>query len=241
MRPSPVLKKLIVDQQYRPSLRVFKNMDDVGNELAPKFPIWSRGPLHLELRNTKKHQRLIVNPQQVIFEHDSPGTENERVEIITAVVKAYEKHLCFPEYSRFSVRGFFAAETQESFDDLLERFGKRFFKAPSDIPAFQGMKATDLGYVVDLVMETWKYTVRLGPMEKKQWFQMVQHERGIYDADDDAGSFARFMETIPERFLFMDIDAFRTEIDFRNAFERIRYLNRHICGLADNLTAYCWS
>ncbi len=134
--PEPVLKKLIVDQQYEPSLQVFSCMDSVGIKLAPNFPEWNRGPVNLELFNKAKHQRLIVNLRQVAFETDSPGTEDERVEIITAVMKAYESSIGFPKFARFSVHGFFAAGTEESFTTLCERVERKFVTATSNNPSF---------------------------------------------------------------------------------------------------------
>ncbi len=143
MPPEPVLKKLIVDQQFEPSLQVVSCMDGVGIAMAPGFPEWNRGPVNLELFNKAKHQRLIVNLRQVAFETDSPGTEDERVEIITAVMKAYESRLGFPKFARFSVHGFFAAATQESFATVCERVERNFLAATGSIPAFQSMKMTE--------------------------------------------------------------------------------------------------
>ena len=241
--PEPVLKKMIVDQQYEPSLQVFGCMDSLGIALAANFPEWNRGPVNLELRNKAKHQRLIVNHRQVAFEYDSPGTEDERVEITTAVMKAYESRIGFPKFARFSVHGFFAAATQESFATLCERVERRFVTAPSNIPAFHGMetKMTDVSYVVTFVTENWKYAVCLGPMERNQWFQSLFYDMGSYDLFNVAGSFVKSVEAIPERFLFIDIDASQDGIAFQDAFQQIRYLDQHICDLANKLAAYCWS
>lgn len=239
--PEPILKKLIVDQQYEPSLQVFSCMDSLGIELAPNFPEWNRGPVNLELFNKAKHQRLIVNLRQVAFEYDSPGTEDERVAITTTVMKAYENRIGFPKFARFSVHGFFAAATQESFATLCGRVERNFVTATSNIPAFHGMKMTDVSYVVNGVMENWKYAVRLGPMERNQWFQSLIYDMRIYDLFNVAGSFVKFVESMPERFLFIDIDAFQDGIAFQDAFQKIRYLDRQIYDLAHKLTSHCWS
>ncbi len=239
--PQPVLRKLIVDQQFEPSLQVVSCMDGVGVALAPGFPEWNRGPVNLELFNKAKHQRLIVNLRQVAFETDSPGTEDERVEIITAVMKAYEGRIGFPKLARFSVHGFFAAATHESLATLCERIERNFLAATGNIPAFQSMKMTDVSYVVNFVTENWKYAVRLGPMERNQWFQSLFCDMRSYDLFDVAGSFVKFVQTMPERFLFIDIDAFQDGIAFPDAFQNIRYLDRQVCDLARKLASHCWS
>ncbi len=103
------------------------------------------------------------------------------------------------------------------------------------------MKMTDVSYVVNGVMENWKYAVRLSPMGRDQWFQSVFYDMRIYDLFNVAGSFVKFVETIPERFLFIDIDAFQERIVFQDAFQKIRYLDRQIYDLAQKLTSHCWS
>jgi hypothetical protein len=240
-QPEPVLRKLIVDQQYEPSLQIFSCMDSVGIALASSFPEWNRGPSNLELFNRTKHQRLVVNHRQVAFEADSPGTEDERVEIITAVMKASESGIGFPKFARFSVHGFFVAATQESLASLCERVERNFLTAASSIPAFQGAKMTDVSYVISFETENWKYAVRLGPMDRNQWFQSLFYDMRIYDLFEVAGSFVKFVQTMPERFLFIDIEAFQDGIAFQDAFKNIRYLDRQIFDLAHKLTAHCWS
>ena len=218
-------------------------MDSLGIALAANFPEWNRGPVNLELRNKAKHQRLIVNHRQVAFEYDSPGTEDERVEITTAVMKAYESRIGFPKFARFSVHGFFAAATQESFATLCETSRKKICYGASRYPSFSWDGDEDDGRQLRRHFRYGKLEIcgSPRPMERDQWFQLVFYDMGSYDLFNVAGSFVKSVEAMPERFLFIDIDASQDGIAFQDAFQQIRYLDQHIYDLANKLAAYCWS
>ena len=51
----PVLKRLSINCEHKPTLRFYGLMDSLGTELEEEFPDWQRQALILLLHNKKKH------------------------------------------------------------------------------------------------------------------------------------------------------------------------------------------
>ena len=55
------------------------------------------------------------------------------------------------------------------------------------ICAFLSDKTHDVAYVAEFeTSDGWKYHVRLGPMTKEQWFQVVGYEANIFESPEEA-------------------------------------------------------
>ena len=73
-----------------------------------------------------------------------------------------------------------------------------------------GGKLFDLSYIADVITDNgWKYNLRLGPMERRQWFQIIPYERAIFAAEDEL---VKYKESFGERMLFIDLDSFQEEM-----------------------------
>jgi hypothetical protein len=96
----------------------------------------------------------------------------------------------------------------------------------------------DVAYISNVTTsEGWKYRVWVGPMERKQWFEIVPNERELFSSQDE---FADYQRSFPERFLYFDVDCYKegfapTDFDSwtrsarRLSHDVISELHKYIC------------
>jgi hypothetical protein len=201
------LKKLVVEVRYKPDLSFYEKMDQLGMDLASEFPDWQRSPLTLELRNKKHHRRLFFSHSRSFYEADGADPDTEFQYAGDRLKKASEK-LSLSTLQRVGVRQWFAANLEKSFALMVDEIGQRFLGKNDELSNILNDKRDDLAYVV--VFETkegWKYRLQLGPMQKRQWFEMVLHEPSIFEAAEEGSeTFDKFQKLLPEQLLYMDID-----------------------------------
>lgn len=231
----------MIEIRYRPTLRVYAGMDQVGLKLAQEFPDWERSHLWLELRNKTEHRRLRISHQQTFFDRDAPVSIEEDLTIAREAIVAVNQELKIAEYARFGMRSYFTAETETGFQKLVEQVYGKLCIPIKQINAFAGMELSDAGYTVNLVENEWTYHVTAGPMEKSQWLSLVRHEPAIFEADHPTNSFERFRETLPERFLFVDVDVFRENVTVDDALKVLRARQEKSHEIANKLVLQCWS
>lgn len=234
------LKKIVIEVRYPPTLSVYANMDRVGIKLKDKFPDWARTSLTLELRNKIQHRRLHIAHRQSVFECDGPPDEvDTEVGIARESIQAVNDALSISTYQRFGMRSCFTSETRIEFPKLVKQVNDRLCVAIEGVDAFAGMALKDVGYTVNLSQGDWTYNVRVGPMEKDQWFSFIRHQAEIFDANQPENSFEAFRDAMPERFLFIDVDAFREDVSVSDAFKVFRATQKKSQEVADKLVMHC--
>jgi len=234
------LKKIAIDVRYAPTLSVYANMDRVGIKLKDKFPDWERTPLTLELRNKIQHRRLHIAHRQSVFECDGPPDEiGTELGIARESIQAVNDALTISTYQRFGMRSCFTCETKTDFSKLVKQVNDRLCVAIDGIDAFTGMALKDVGYTVNLSQGDWTYNVRVGPMEKDQWFSIIRHQTEIFDANQPENSFEKFRNAMPERFLFIDVDAFREAVSVSDVFSVFRATQKKSQEVANKLVMHC--
>jgi hypothetical protein len=180
------LKKFVLEWRYKPNLAFYNLMDELGAEFISQFPDWQRTPLALEVRNLKKHRRALFSVDRCFYERDEPDELTMNIDAAKAVFEKSCKKLKIQNLSRVGLRQWFAYSVPETFETLVKLIAKRFLSNDSRLQALLGGECRDLAYNVDLNDASgWKYNIRLGPMEKTQWFQAIPHDPQIYEVDED--------------------------------------------------------
>ena len=78
------------------------------------------------------------------------------------------------------------------------------------LDALQG-KIEDFLYAVNVQTDHgWKYHLKSGPMERKQWFETIHYDRAIFPE----GEFEEFKNSVPENMVFFDIDGMRVDFPY---------------------------
>ena len=236
---SKLPRKLVVELRFKPDLGFYGKMDSIGQELAGEYPDWERSPLTLEVRNRKKHRRLFLSAGRAFIDIDDVDESD-----LSHAEKLLEKvfpQLGAKQLKRIGVRQWFAAELGKPFAMMLDEFEEKFLPKNSQLASILSDKTKDMAYVIDCeTPDGWRYNLRLGPMTRSQWFLFVGHEMNAFEQGDEATeTFEKFRQSLPEQFLYIDIDCFKedeTGDGFQSFFSSAR---RRSHDLAAKLIAYC--
>ncbi len=206
MSPFPT-KKWVVELRYKPDLAFYNRMDEIGRELGEEFPDWQRSALTLDIRSKRRHRRLFLTHNRSFLEADlvdQPPDTDFAVKTLEKLCAKLDVKTCL----RVGVRQWFVADLAKTFAVMVDEFSQRFLSQEGAIGQVLTDKIRDVGYVVDYeTSDGWKYNLRAGPMLKKQWFQTVNHEPGLFESPDEGEmTFEKFRDAFPEQFLYLDLD-----------------------------------
>ncbi len=228
MRLFVPVKNVVIEWRYKPNLAVYTRMDQVGIDFADKYPDWRRSPLSLELRNKKAKRRFFISYQRCFYEVVGPADNDVAAELERAnkLFDRIRHDLAVSELERVGIRQWAAFERGEPFNEMVRRANRKF--QPQD-PRFTELlqgQVIDVGYVADVRTEQgWKYSLRVGPMEKAQWFKTVPHEEEMFSGQEE---FAEYQGGFPDRFLYIDFDCFQEDV----AVSDLPALVSAICGVS---------
>jgi hypothetical protein len=234
------LKKLVVELRYKPELGFYGKMDSIGLELAEEYADWERSPLTLEVRNRKKHRRLFLSVLRAFVDLDDVDPDGDFSHAEKLLGKVCPK-LDVKEFKRMGIRQWFAADLEKPFALMVDQFAERFLPKNQELGGILNDKTKDVAYVVECEAgEGWRYNLRLGPMTKAQWFVSVAYEPNAFEQGDEATeTFEKFRQTIPDQFLYIDIDCFREDQPADKLDKFLATVRRRSHDLATKLIEYC--
>jgi hypothetical protein len=198
--------------RYEPSLRVYGVMDKIGLDLADSYPDWERSPLTLEIRNKKLHRRCFLSHQRCFFEALGFATEATEIERATSFFDMVHHELRFTKVLRLGIRRWLAVTSGEPFAQMVKAAATKFHPQDDSLRTLLRGRIEDVGYSVDVLTNNgWKYHLRSGPMERKQWFEMIPHEIGNFESEE---AFKKYRESFPERMYFIDMDCYKEDTTY---------------------------
>jgi hypothetical protein len=243
MMPAIPLKKLVVELRYKPNLGFYGKIDSVAMGLAEKFPDWERSPLTVEIRNKKAHRRLFLSYKRLFYECDLQKAEaSSEFENAAKTLDHVGRRLELDALTRIGVRQWFCADLEKTFALMVDEFDARFLGQTNELKQILTDKAEDLAYVVDYeTNDAWKYHLRLGPMTRDEWFQRVAFEANVFEAPegDDSATFEKYRTSVPENFLYLDVDCYQEEIEASRVKELMTMFRRRSHDVAGKLISYC--
>ena len=252
MHISLPLRKLVIELRYKPELGFYGKMDVVASSFADKFPDWERSPLTVEVRSKSKHRRVFLSHHRCFYEADlESAAADTEFSFAEKVLLDVCSELAVRDVKRVGMRQWFACDLEKAFALMVDETIARFFSPSQELLGILNDKAHDVAYVVDYeTAEGWKYHLRLGPMTKEQWFQTVRYERGLFgdvdrsgiadqDASDASATFEDYRKTIPENFLFIDIDCYEEGLPMDRFSRKFDDFRRRSRDLVTNLIRYC--
>ena len=240
MIPRLPLKKLVVEVRYKPDLGFYGKMDSIGLKLTDDFPDWLRTPLALEVRNQKKHRRLFLSNDRSFLDVDEAKADGD-FSYAEKLIRTVCQELDVNQLLRIGVRQWFAADLDKSFALLMDEFAERFLPKNANLAAILSDKTKDVGYLADYeTAEGWRYSLRMGPMMKSQWFATVPHDPNVFEQTEEAeGTFAKFKKSFPEQFLYIDLDCFQENHPADKLDKFVASVRRRSHDLAPKLIEYC--
>jgi len=237
------LRKLVIELRYKPDLGFYKRMDSVGRALGSDFPDWERSPLTVEVRNKKKHRRVFLSHHRGFYEADldaaDPALEFQFAE---KTLQDVRDGLGITDLNRIGVRQWFAANLDKSFARMVDEIAARFLREDEELSSILTDRKHDVAYVVDFeTSDGWKYHLRLGPMTKEQWLQVVNYEVSIFERpeDESAATLEKYRNSLPENLLYVDIDCFQEDVAKDRFTDLVTTFRRRSHDLTGRLIRYC--
>lgn len=239
------LRKIVVEWRYKPMLAFYPKMDALGTEHAEAFPDWQRTALSLEIRDKKRHRRVFWSHRRSFFEAENPENLPDTFAIIGRFIDKFCREVGHRELTRLGVRQWFAIPRDESFAALLDRFSSKFLNPNDKLISEAGGSLTDTLYAVDFNWkEGWKAALRAGPMMRKQWFDSIPYETGIFqdapawEREPPKGTFEDYRWSIPDQLLFLDLDCYQEDIAVADVVSRLLDCRQQSTTLVDAVIKY---
>jgi hypothetical protein len=237
------LKKLVIELRYKPELGFYGKMDTVGLNLSEKLPDWERSPLTVEVRNKKKHRRVFLSHRRCFYETDLDRAETAlEFEFAATTLQEVYGGLAIGQFKRVGVRQWFAADLKKPFALMVDHIATRFLNEGDELSSILTDGKHDVAYAVDYeTSEGWKYHLRIGPMTKEQWLHAVNYEASIFESPEgeDARTFEKYRDCLPENFLYLDIDCFQEDVAEERFTGLVTAFRRRSHDLAGRLILYC--
>jgi hypothetical protein len=232
----PPAKHLVVEMRYAASLAFYGIMDKIGISLADGHSDWERTALSLEVRDAKRHRRCFLAHSRSFYESvDFPVEEPEFEQAFKLFDKLHHE-LKFTTVQRIGIRQWVSVPATESFAQLVKKVVEKLHLRSDRIDQILRGKVEDIGYVADVRTDVgWKYHLRLGPMERKQWFETILYTPALFSSPED---FKKYQDSLPERMYFLDLDGFREEFPFSDLPSLLASIRQGSSDILADLIAY---
>jgi len=225
-----------MEVRYDASLAFYAAMDKIGLSLADGYPDWQRSPLALEVRNKKHRRRCFFSHQRAFFEavdFQAEGTEFDQAAKL--LDRLYHERL-LTKARRIGIRQWSSVKAEQPFAELVKAVAKRFQPRSEQLDKILRGRTEDLAYEVIVMTDTgWKYHLRLGPMERKQWFEVIPYEPGMFESPEE---FKKYQDSLPERMVFIDVDCYQEEVTYSEISSLIASMRRVSAEIASDLINY---
>ncbi len=231
----PRVRHLVLELRYKPSLAFYGVMDKIGLHFVDQYPDWERSPLTLEIRDKKHQRRATITHNRSFFEAVDPSDPSSDIDRALKIFERLRDELKFSDVMRIGIRQWASVAVNENFDKFVRDLSKKFH--PQQEPLLNALhgRIDDFLYAANVRTDTgWKYHLKLGPMERKQWFELIPYEQAIFPK----GAFEEFKNSIPEKMLFFDIDGFREDFTYSELQSVVASIRRGTTEVLTDLANY---
>jgi hypothetical protein len=144
--------------------------------------------------------------------------------------------LKFTTVQRIGIRQWVSVPATEPFAQLVKKVAEKFHLRSDRIDQMLRGKVEDIGFVADVRTDVgWKYHLRLGPMERKQWFEAILYTPALFSSPED---FKKYQDSLPERMYFLDLDGFKEEFPFSDLRSLLASIRQGSSDILADLIAY---
>ena len=189
----------------------------------------------LKLQDRDKHRSFQVGHRGFSLSIDEPVTQGKACSHVRRLIETASQKLDAESYERAGVRFTYVCESNKKFSDLCADVEKRFFCKSTTLSRILD-DVNDVGFVVDCKCnDKWGYVMRLGPMVRKQWFEVQDYSEKTFRSEID---FQKFQQSIPETFFYVDIDYGYQDAEAKDVGPFVEDASTHARKLAKNVSEY---
>ena len=231
------LRRILFEWRFKPTLSFYGRMDDIGVSYLDEFPDWRRSPLALELRNRVRHERLHMSFTRCFYEAYGPLSPVEQCERGVRFMTQVCERLEIDSILRLGILRTWAAPVNSTFPALVEEFATALLPDDSVIKGLLSDEVRDPAITIDFNSpDGWPYDLRAGPMEKKQYFGVVDHDKTTFaERGAESGTFRQYQESFPDLLVYLEIDSFRLNLQLEEAGSFIEASRAHTADAADRI------
>lgn len=235
-----ILQRIAAHASYKPNLRIYNQMDAVGIDLEEQFPDWHRQSLSLDLINKEKHRRFAIAFNRYAYESLAPSNARDEIVLFQRCAEAVNSRSSIKQHERVGIDVFFATQVSVDFNVLVGDVERAFLIPHKKIPSLEHTKLKDLAYFVDLKLEdSVVLQLRLGPMDRKQWFQQVKYDRRMFDEENPQTSYRAIASKVPGCFLHIECEISRENCTLREGMSALTTAFTEVQDIAEKLSEYC--
>jgi hypothetical protein len=231
----PRVKHLVMEIRYLPTLAFYGVMDRIGLHFASEYPDWERSPLTLEIRDKKNRRRAAITHTRSFFEAIDPFDVHADVERAMKIFERLQSELGFTKILRVGLRQWAAVVVPEKLEKVVRDLSKKLH--PQGTPLIDKLQGNvfDFMYAVNVQTDhAWKYYLKVGPMERRQWFELIPYEQALFAE----GAFEEFKNSLPENMVFFDIDGMREDFAYSDLNSVAADIRRGADTVLTNLANY---
>lgn len=230
------VRHLVAELRYAPTLAFYSAMDKIGIALGEHYPEWERSPLTLELRDREHRRRCYLSHHRSFYEAVDFHDETREFEHLIRFFDKLHYELQFVTVRRLGVRQFASVGCDDPFPEMVRKVARKFHLQSDRINRMLRGRIEDISFVADVRTENgWRSHLRLGPMERKQWFELIPYELGLFSSGE---SFAKFQETFSERMFFVDVDGYQEDFPYSDVATTLASIRRGSTDVIADLIQY---
>lgn len=196
---------------YEPDLRFFDKMFSVSSSLRKDFEHWWTDKLSIVFLDYRRRESLGLSSKRVSFEAANPEDLTKSISTLSGHVKRLLDELGCRLAKRMGLKLVVFADIDLTFDDIKEQMRPFCLPENSSLEKVTSSEITDVAMNFDYVWEDKKVMLRVGPMKTEQGLNNLLNVGDItrlFPPPERKNEFPEFCSTIPQAFLYFDIDVF---------------------------------
>jgi len=199
---------------YEPDFRFFDKMFSVSSLLRRDFEHWWTDKLSIVLNDYSRRESLSLSSKRVSFEAANPEDLTNSISTLSGHVRRSLEGLGCRTAKRMGLKVIVFADIDLTFDNIKEQMRPLCLPQNDALERVTSSEITDLAMNFDYVWEGENVMLRVGPMKNEQGLRNLLNVGDVgrlFPPPDQNSKFSEFCSSIPESFLYFDIDVFTKE------------------------------
>jgi len=200
---------------FEPDFTAIQRLYDAAKPLKKDFQHWqTKGSTFTFYENEGKHEFINVTVKRIGFEVVNPGDISKDLERMAKACKILAEGLGCKVFNRMGVKLLVYADLDLTFEDLKRQVQTICLPKNELLEKLTSPDVIDVALNFDYQRDGKKVALRVGPMGREQGvgiLKTVGSIEQVFQPLDQSRQFIDVVESIPESFLYFDVDAYIEE------------------------------